>query len=187
MIGNHEKSSSMEGQVLLDRKDSFMPPMEGRVLLDRKSQITPLMEGRILFDRGRVKLAPPTSTLLLTILFIFLFSPLFPLSAQENDNEVNVKKAPVNQNGIMETPLEEAKAFVADEVKADGSAPERIIKLSKLFKPFGDLKFRPFRDYEVVKNQIDIARHPRRDPIIPRDKILDWKFWGKRSYSLCIG
>jgi len=136
------------------------------------------MEGRILFDRGRVKLAPPTSTLLLTILFIFLFSPLFPLSAQENDNEVNVKKAPVNQNGIMETPLEEAKAFVADEVKADGSAPERIIKLSKLFKPFGDLKFRPFRDYEVVKNQIDIARHPRRDPIIPRDKILDWKFWG---------
>ena len=47
-------------------KKSF--PMEGQVLLDRKFQIMPLMEGRILFDRGRVKLAPPTSTILLTIL-----------------------------------------------------------------------------------------------------------------------
>ena len=148
MIGNHEKSSSMEGRARHDFRR---------------------MEGRILFDRGRVELAPPTRIILLTIFFIFI-STLFPLSAQEkkdtNDTEVNVLSGNTTQDGKVAE--EGAKKFLADTVKSEGKAPEKVIKLTKSFTPPKGYSFRPFIDPgEVDKYQIAIARHPRMDKIGP--------------------
>ena len=157
-------------------KKSF--PMEGQVLLDRKFQIMPLMEGRILFDRGRVELAPPTKTILLTILFILLFSPLFPLSAQEeNDTEVNVLQGSRSQDGIVDEG--EAKAFVADEIKTVGVPPTKVIKLKKKFTPPDPLKFRAFKDPEEVNYyNISFIKRNRKDSkywyVIPNNS---WRYW----------
>ena len=138
-----------------------------------------LMEGRILFDRGRVKLAPPTSTLLLTILFIFLFSPLFIFSTRgENDTVVNVMKKNTFQDGMVEE--EGAKKFSADMIDPKGEAPAKVICIYKKFTPPKDYSFRPFRPQEgneVFFQQVKIAIHHREDP----DNRIPWKFWAFNS------
>ena len=188
MINNPGKSYLMEGQALLDRKSQIMPLMEGRARHDfgkRTRHACPSirarrikMEGRILFDRGRVELAPPTSIILLAILFIFLCSPLFIFSAQgENDTKVNVLKGSRIQDASVDEG--EAKEFVADEIKTVGVPPTKVIKLKKKFTPPDSLKFRAFKDPEEVNyDRISFVKRNRKDSrywyVIPNNS---WRYW----------
>ena len=112
------------------------------------------------------------------ILFLFLFSPLFSLSAQEEKDTKDYKVEPLRNNTYQDGMVEEEKAkkFIADEVTSEGKAPEKVIKLTKSFKPPDGYLFRPFRPEEgdeVFYRQVKIAIHKRKDPI---DKMI-WKFW----------